>query len=792
MKTFITLILTILCSTNITLADTYIGTTGDCTYTLDTSAGTLVISGTGAMADYSSSSSIPWHSYRSYVKTVTIEDGVTSIGDYAFYGCTSLTSVTIGSSVTSIGSAAFCVCTSLSSITIGSGVTSIGSYAFNSSTSLTSITVSEGNTAYVSVDGVLYTYDMTTLVRYPGGKTDTSFTIPESVTSIGESAFYYCTKLTSVTIPDGVTSIGDYAFVDCSSLTSVTFGDISALTSIGECAFYECTSLTSVTIGSSVTSIGSFAFCFCTSLTSITSMNTTPPTIDGSTFSDYSATLYAASTDYATANYWKDFYTIKYTDDVLNSTTTVTGQCGDNMTYTLSLTDGTLIIDGTGDMYNYTSSSLAPWYVYRSYITNITISDEATGIGSYAFYKCLSLTSVTIPDGVTSIGDYAFYKCTSLTSITIPDGVISIGNHAFSYCSNLTSITVSVGNTAYVSVNGVLYTYDMTELIYYPAGKTDTSFTIPKSVTSIGNYAFESCISLTNVTFGDNSALTSIGSYAFYYCSSLTSINIPDGVTSIGDYAFYYCYNLTSITFGDNSALTSIGNYAFYLCDNLTSITFSDNSALTSIGDYAFCGCSSLTSINIPDGVTSIGDYAFSGCDNLTSITFGDNSALTSIGNSAFKSCTSLTSITIPNSVTNIGSSAFYWCSSLTSVTSLATTPPTIYSSTFSDQYETATLYAASTDYATADYWENFTNIVYDTSGNAITSVTASTSAIRAIGNTIVITTETAQTAQVYSLAGQLLVKQTVAAGETTIGMPTGGVYVVVLDDGTKAKILVK
>ena len=122
----------------------------------------------------------------------------------------------------------------------------------------------------------------------------------------------------------------------------------------------------------------------------------------------------------------------------------------------------------------------------------------------------------------------------------------------------------------------------------------------------------------------------------------------------------------------------------------------------------------------------------------------------------------------------------------------MATTPPTCTEPFSSSTYSSATLYATSTDYATADYWENFTNIVYDTSGNAISSVTASTSAIHAIGNTIVITTEAAQTAQVYSLSGQLIVKQAVAAGETTIGMPTGGVYVVALTDGTKAKVLVK
>ena len=186
MKASITLILAILCSTSIALATTYTGTTGDCTYTLDTSDSTLVISGSGAMADYDDSY-VPWR--ESYIKTVTIEDGVTSIGEWAFSSCSSLTSVTIGSGVTSIGSYAFYYCTSLTSVTIGSGVTSIGSDAFYSCTSITSITVSEGNTAYASVDGVLYTYDMTTLVCYPAGKTDTSFTIPESVTSIGDYAF---------------------------------------------------------------------------------------------------------------------------------------------------------------------------------------------------------------------------------------------------------------------------------------------------------------------------------------------------------------------------------------------------------------------------------------------------------------------------------------------------------------------------------------------------------------------------------------------------------------------------
>ena len=250
------------------------------------------------------------------------------------------------------------------------------------------------------------------------------------------------------------------------------------------------------------------------------------------------------------------------------------------------------------------------------------------------------------------------------------------------------------------------------------------------------------------------------------YRSYVKTVTIEDGVTSIGHMAFESCTSLTSVTIG--SGVTSIGKCAFYKCTSLSSIII--GSGVTSIGEQAFDYCSSLTSITIPNSVTSIGNWAFYGC-------------------------TSLTSIIIGSSVTSIGQEAFAECSSLTSVTSLATTPPTCQSNSgafSSSTYSSATLYAASIDYATADDWENFTNIVYDTSGNAISSVTASTSAIRAIGNTIVITTETAQMAQVYSLARQLIVKQAVAAGETSIGMPTGGVYVVALADGTKVKVLVK
>ena len=246
------------------------------TWTL-TADGTLTISGTGAMTDYTYDSRSPWYSCRTYIKRVVMQQGVTSIGDHAFWDCSGLTSVTIPDGVTSIGDSAFSGCAALTSVTIPEGVTSIGDYAFAYCVSLTSVTIPDGVTSIG--DSAFSGCTALTSVTIPGSVTSigggafsgctslTSVAIPSSVTEIGGSAFSGCTGLTSVTIPDSVTSIGDSVFSGCTALTAVTISD--GVTAIGGSTFSNCIRLAKVTIPKSVTSIGKNAFYYCESIADV-------------------------------------------------------------------------------------------------------------------------------------------------------------------------------------------------------------------------------------------------------------------------------------------------------------------------------------------------------------------------------------------------------------------------------------------------------------------------------------------------------------------------------------------
>ena len=451
--------------------------------------------------------------------SITIPDSVTSIGESAFSGCSSLASITIPDSVMSIGNDAFHECSSLTSITIPYSVTSIGDYAFLGCSRLTAIDVNTDNKDYTSVNGVLF-YNDKTIICYPAGKKGNNYKIPDGVTSICRYAFSGCTSLTSITIPDSVTEIGGSAFENCSSLTSITIPD--SATSIGIGAFVGCSSLTSIMIPDNVTYIGGAVFADCSSLTEIkvSTQNAKYVSVNGVLYNKDKTTIMCYPAGKKDKNY-------KILDGVTEICTSAFNGC--------------------------------------SSLTSITIPDSVTEIGMSAFSGCSSLTGITIPDSVTRIDMSTFRGCSSFTSITIPDNVTYIDIWAFNGCTGLTAIDVKAGNNNYTSVNGALFNKDKTELICYPAGKTDKSYNIPNCVTNVGGWAFDGCTSLTSITIPDS--VTEIDWSAFEGCTSLTSITIPDSVTEIGWSAFEGCTSLKSITIP--SSVTSIGKNAFgYYFDN--------------------------------------------------------------------------------------------------------------------------------------------------------------------------------------------------------------------------------
>ena len=636
---------------------------GSVTWLLD-NEGTLTISGSGAMTNYSYGTHAPWYNYRSLIKTAVLESGVTSIGNLALYNCSELTSVTIPSSVTGIEKYPFSGCAALTDVHYdGSRMqwsklgVSVESNVTVHCTSLGSGTCGDGLTWLLDNDGVLTISGSGAMTDYSSGSK-----VPWS---------QYKAEITAAVIEPGVTSVGNYALYDCDGLTSVTLPE--GLAGIGSDAFSYCSSLTSVTIPGSVTSIGEYAFSYCPALTDIYfgGSRMTWDTIGGSIGS------------------WVTVHCVNYGS----------GTCGDSLTWLMD-NDGVLTISGSGKMTDYTYGARAPWAQYRKQVTKIVLESGVTSIGSYAFYECTGLTNLTIPNGVESIGGNAFEICTGLTGVAFPDSVTSIGETAFSGCTSLTGVLLPervtrIGGSAFESCSAL------------------TSVTIPEGVTSIEEGTFYNCTGLTYVGIPKN--VTSIGRSAFENCAGLTELIIPAGVTSIGSYAFEDCTGLTELIIPAD--VTSIGSYAFKDCTGLTELTIP--AGVTSIGTGAFNGCTALTDIyydgtlanwetinksttgsavihytNIgsgtcgvnltwllnDDGVLTISgsgemkDYGYSKenapwypwRERVLTVVFPET--LSYIGSYAFRDCTKLTSITVPASVVRISSNAFSGCSGMTDV----------------------------------------------------------------------------------------------------------------------------
>lgn len=408
------------------------------------------------------------------------------------------------------------------------------------------------------------------------------------------------------------------------------------------------------------------------------------------------------------------------------------GKCGDNLTWSLNTSTGVLNITGTGAMYNYASSTDAPWRSYGGYIKKITIGNSVTSIGDNAFNRYANLTSVTlgnsittigdyafvcgnfasvtIPSSVTSIGDFAFYacddittvaisygvmyigdsafsNCTSLTKVTIPEKVAFIGEDAFSWCNRLESINVDSNNKNYSSDNyGALFNKAKTKLIQYPTGNTRTSYIVPDSVIDIGKTAFFKCTYLKSIAIGNSVA--SIEKTSLNRLDNLQAVTVDaeNKYYSSDDCGVLFDKNKTMLikyptgnkreSYTVPNSVTTIVEGAFD-CQNLTSVIIPNG--VKFIGDYAFCSIN-ITSVIIPESVTNIGSNAFSGCNNLTNVIIRSQS--TGINDYAFAYCNSLEYLHIPSGVTAIGENILYDSSAY-----ICSTEENCYAKSYADKY---------------------------------------------------------------------------------------------------------
>ena len=630
---------------------------------------------------------------------------VSSIGEYAFQSCKALTTVTLPNTLTAVSPYTFSWCSALSEITLGEGVREIGEYAFSNCENLAALTVKS------KIDRICE-------FAFSDCSALSAIDLSRGIGEIESSAFSGCSSVSSVKFAEGLAEISANAFLDCAKIEEITLPE--SIAQIGSGAFYGCTALSSINLGKNVTKVGVDAFAG----TKLYNDATGILYIDGWAIAAIEKGSITSITDLDEGTY--GIADGAFADAPALKTVRLAGikYVGDGAFNACPELYGVIFDDALLTIGEYAFAGC-------SKLKSVTVGESLTHLGGYSFLNCSSLLSVALPKTLVSVGPYTFHGTVAhsrakdviyvsdwavgvktdlvrnltigndevavrgiadyflndtiaVGAIDIADSVEYIGRSAFSYQLNVSAIKLpknlkSIGDYAFYQCGmtwfgdeGVTAIPEGTEYIGRSAFNGCTfmvGLIIPKSVKTIGDYAFANCINLGRSQLypnGDtnfdpltkeviiNEGVESIGSRAFQNCIGIFDITIPNSVTYLGSHAFYKCEGLKTVTIG--TGLTSLPDYTFYKCISLESAAIPDN--VTAIGNYAFRGCEALTSLKLGAYTESIGNNSFYGCSSLEKFTLPKT--LVSIGNYALRGMSGVDALVIPKSVTSIGKYAFY------------------------------------------------------------------------------------------------------------------------------------
>ena len=657
----------------------------------------------------------------SAITSVSLPSSLQTIGDNAFSNCSGITSFSLPASLQTIGNSAFAGCTAITTLHFGASLKSIGNDVFPDSANFKSITVNSNNTYFSAQDGILYNKAKSWIIRCPGGYSG-SYTMPDTVTTMRDRAFFNCDGLTSVSLSNNLEIVPESAFSDCDALTAVTFGE--KITKIAVGAFRSCELLTCVTLPENLTAIESGAFRDCTGLAQI-SIGSKLNSLGNSAFSGCTALKQIALPETVTTLPKMAFYGCSALQTV---------------TFGSSLTSiGESCFEGC------------------SALTGFTFPASLKIISTRAFYNCDAITEIKLPNTLTSLGTYAFYDCDGLISLTIGNGLTSLPESVFASCYRLREVDfgsslTSLGYQAF-SGSGLIYVRlpeqltGISRYAFYSCSKLEAIY-IPSAVTNIYNSAFyystpchvfyggsEADFAKVTVAANNNRLTEAVWhynatpsalsknftcQYSHYRCTLCGDMfgydiladgghTFANGICTVCEVPECVDYFLNTyngevkingmhediavpeilkipdtieacpvISIADNAfrsqefsavvlpkTLQTIGNWAFYDCKSLYSIDFGDS--LISVGEGAFSACKNLRAIRLPDSVQTIAYSAFSSCDYLYQAELG--SSLQTIGKYAFSSCPRLVGVHLGGDLKTVDYNAFYSCDLLTHVT---------------------------------------------------------------------------------------------------------------------------